>query len=304
MSAIFAEHEIEELLFDSMPTNQERLAGIESRLDRIERTLHISPITIGMRLRSAWNYVKARKTGSLLVGGLLVAVLTLGYMVYSDREKAQKQHEDQDFDLRVGKIIDDRVGVQLADLSKQVAEIEGELKRMSLNRLVSADQETFAASLPELKRAMAQPVSYVSRNTLETLAEKLRKTPESSPAYWPTVLQFLQFASSGIPGVPPHGSMLLASSTGGSTLNFGSQVLTGVSILVDGGNLIGGKFVRSRIILTDNPVHMENVTFIDCLFELPAVATPNPSLKNFAQVLLASNLKAVTVGNIPSGGPT
>jgi hypothetical protein len=41
------------------------------------------------------------------------------------------------------------------------------------------------------------------------------------------------------------------------------------------------------VIFTNNPVRLRHVQFINCVFEMPAVEMPSPSLKRAAETLIA-----------------
>jgi hypothetical protein len=130
----------------------------------------------------------------------------------------------------------------------------------------------FARSLPALRRVGEQPVSAVrpAPAELHAVAQKLLQTNETTPNYWPTVLQFIKFASAGLsPDVPPPGQPNLSLH---DVSIIGANVFGPIShkiVLLDGGKLVDQHFDHSRIIFTNNPIKMSNVTFVDCVFEMP-----------------------------------
>jgi hypothetical protein len=170
----------------------------------------------------------------------------------------------------------------------------------TLKQLANIDPIKFSESLPALRKISEQSplIQYkLDPSTVHKVAEKLRQTNESSPDYWPTVLQFLQFASAGTepPGVPPPNArgLLKTGPLTSATIDEEGQV-----IILDGGRLENSTLVRCRIRFTENPVRMTNVRFIDCVFELPVVAKPNDYLKKATKILLASNLQSVSIPSL------
>jgi len=126
-------------------------------------------------------------------------------------------------------------------------------------------------------------------------------TPETSPDYWPTVLQFIQFASSArtvSADVPPAGPPDVVLSNVRCTHVVHCIVASHRRILLDGGDIPGSRFEKCRIIFTQNPVKMRDVQFINCLFEMPVTNNPTPYLKDAARQLLASNLTSLVVSRI------
>lgn len=164
---------------------------------------------------------------------------------------------------------------------------------LSLQDFAGMDQKTFAESLSRLQKAAFHSVPVnTDQSTLSAIAAKLRTTPESSPEYWPTVLQFIRFASSKFnPDVPPPGkpTVIFADNKGfGLSATYKKRI-----VLLDGGDLGSRvRFENSRIIFTENPVRMRGVQFVNCVFELPDGPT-NPYLRKAAQELLASNLTEI-----------
>ena len=129
---------------------------------------------------------------------------------------------------------------------------EGNLPAVTLQQLSALDQGTFDQSLPQLRQALEQPSHKpaASWQTLTAIAAKLRRTAESAPGYWPTVLRFIQFASSSMapkeppPGQPPRilSDILTVGLMRGIREN-------GKTILFDAGDLGNGEFINCRVIL-------------------------------------------------------
>src|SRR5450755_4474827 len=92
--------------------------------------------------------------------------------------------------------------------------IKGSRSKPFLFRSVQARQSKISANwtkhgslpLPNLRRITAQPVptEAIPQLALRNVATKLSSTDNKVPGYWPTVFQFIQFATENIsPNVPP-----------------------------------------------------------------------------------------------------
>ena len=189
----------------------------------------------------------------------------------------------------------DTVEAQLRDLraSRSPSKVLDEIAQVS--------PKAFEKNLPALRQVAQQPISEVKPKpvVLNEITYQLRLLNEGDPDYWPTVLRFIQFASAGLsPNAPLPGP---------PNLKFTNSFVEGPNVFgtikskivrLDGGTLIDQTFENCRVIFTENPVHMKNVMFIGCAFELPQVENPNPFLKSTTQKLLASNLSAVSIPSL------
>lgn len=178
------------------------------------------------------------------------------------------------------------------NIDTRLARIEAMLDRLTtLRQIADAKPSAFANSLPQLRRIISDPKASADSTTLKEIARKLSETPQNSPEYWPTVLRFIQFASSSASssGAPPPGPPHIRVS-GSTDLKF---VQSNARVLLDGGGLVDSEFRNSRIIFTEKPVAMRNVKFIDCVFEMPFVESPSQYLKGAAQQLLASDFMLI-----------
>jgi len=165
--------------------------------------------------------------------------------------------------------------------------------------LNSLSQNRFAQSLPALQRVVEHPFTEVKPPpaAINSMAKKLLQTDENSPDYWPTVLQFITFASAGLsPDVPPSGPPTTIIGRNRGPIHFGT--ISQQVVLLDGGELFDVHFSHSRIILTENPVKFYNVRFDDCVFEMPAVYRPNEFLQNTSRTLLASGFKSAIISGV------
>src|SRR5665213_664586 len=131
-----------------------------------------------------------------------------------------------------------------------------------LQEIAKLDKSAFAQNLPALRKvAERKPIDVTpSLEEIHEVADKLQDVSVGTPEYWPTVLQFLTFATAAIAptNVPPStNSTVILSNDHIERLTFKNQI-----VLLDGGSFINTRFENSRIIFTENPVEMKNVQFI------------------------------------------
>jgi hypothetical protein len=160
-----------------------------------------------------------------------------------------------------------------------------------LNELYKLDEPAFVKSLATLQAVTDQQPVDIEPEIVTSLAQKLSATRTTAPGYWPAVLQFLRFASAkNAPDAPPPGPSTLWSNN--STRG---EAFKGSRITLDGGVLEDVVFEHCRITLTNNPVKMRNVRFINCVFELPVTASPSKFLMLASKQLLAQAGSGTTV---------
>jgi hypothetical protein len=259
--------------------------------DRIQEIVHPQGWKKALRLLREWGLVGVVIMPFLALLGIVV---TLGIFTSSRLEQnARFQARTEDFEkhteARLAKI-------EAALLSHEASQSPSKV----LKDLSEAHPDTFSAAIPALKKVteLAPSKVPVANETLQSIAEKLRETPQSTPEYWPTVLQFIKFASAGFsPNVPPAGPPSLVLSHVYTNYPRGIRLPTvrNQVVLLDGGELWNARFENCRIIFTDNPLIMHNFTFVNCVFEMPISTQPSPYLKRTAQILLASNFHAVSI---------
>jgi len=195
--------------------------------------------------------------------------------------------------------VQNEVQTNISKLENSIGKLESNvgvlLKANGLAVLAVSDQQEFAKLLSTLNEIMSKPVAEVKPTaaTLQLISTQLRAMPTDLPNYWPTVLRFIQFASSvGSSQAPPPGPAVLFTDNQimgrAEGTPFEEMINLGKRIQLEGGGLTNVIFRNYRIIFTENPVKMQNVTFINCVFEMPQVKTPNPYLRNAASQLLAS----------------
>jgi hypothetical protein len=223
----------------------------------------------------------------LVMGPLALVTITVGALYYS----FSAVRENSEF---------------RAHTSDRLDRIEGQLRLLLAPQAPSAvlkeigelGQKAFSMSLPALRKVSEQPVSAVKPEpaTLREVTSRLRFADESSPDYWPAVLQFIQFASSAMTPPkdvpPPEIGYTEVSENHCYNMPPGGHCVTAShqAILLDGGDIPNSVFDHCRIKFTEKPVGLSGTTFIDCVFEMPISGSPSPYLRDAAKTLLAGNL--------------
>lgn len=193
--------------FLEVTTNKERLDDLEGRLETIERALPgiVLPERNKWRpIGAARDIVRRHKGWSIAVATLIVAVATLGYMVYSDHEKA----ETENFNLRVDLRIDTRVSKQLSDLDIKVTKIQTSLDDLKpyIESLVRRDFEKVAGlsrgefndRLPEVQHLVSVARNQdirVSPALVDRVSKKLLGVQPRTPEFWAVSANLLSYKS-------------------------------------------------------------------------------------------------------------
>ena len=250
-----------------------------------------------------WNYQWVNSLGSAMIAGVLAFL--------AGTWQSGKAHDADDLKrdivMEVSKQLEpirqelqnqgkDIAKIKGADGIAQLAPGPGKTKSVkSLSEIGTLGQKQFAASLPNLyaeMRKVSAPQSGANEATLRAITDKLRHVDENTPEYWSTVLQFIRFVSARhAPDVPPPGpaNLEIGFNTGFPSLG----VLSRRRVLLDGGEIEDSVFENCRILFTSNPVHMRNVRFVNCVFEIPEGVVPDRYIKHAAKELLASNFSAI-----------
>jgi hypothetical protein len=191
-------------------------------------------------------------------------------------------------------------GNREGDSDQSRGNIDASRQPLTLEQISHLDQKSFGRSLTQLRQITESiPAPEADHNTLTAIQGKLRQTDESTPGYWPTLLRFLQFASS---------NMALKAPPPGEQAEVLSDILmvglmrglreSGKTLLFDEGSFGNGEFTNCRIIFTQNAVQMQNVVFKACAFEFPATDRPNEYLKKVGRKLLSSDLTSVSIPSL------
>jgi hypothetical protein len=197
------------------------------------------------------------------------------------------------------------INTTLINIQASIRELQAPASpKRVLGELGALDPALWAENLPALKKVTEQTPEKVSagQSVLQDIALKLGSVKEQTPDYWPTVLQFINFASASLaphqvpPAGPPwkinveevsKGTSIIGLNFENNAFFFGSDV-----------TLTNVKFVNSRIVLGPRAVLiLHKVTFVNCLFEFPTgEIAPSPTIKNTARTLLASGIENATIG--------
>jgi hypothetical protein len=207
----------------------------------------------------------------------------------------QHKAEDLKKDIQIEvsnqlKPFDDR----LRSVEGDVNEMKGELKY--LFRIAKEQQFSKLESAVAVAQRTKRPIDPSIVKQVKTSLEQM---PSTAPDYWSSVLRFLTLASNGLsPNLPPADAMKNVHLSDVALINQHS-FLDGKHVFVDGGSLENVEIHRSRITFTQNPVQLKNVTFVDCVFDMPDVSIPSNHLQQAArQLLLAQDLKSAQIFNL------
>ncbi len=98
-------------------------------------------------------------------------------------------------------------GNRAVNSAESPAKVGANRSPLTLEEISRLEQKTFETSLPQLQDDIQQSShGAADRETLTAIRGKLQQADESALDYWPTVLRFLQFASSRMaPNAPPSG---------------------------------------------------------------------------------------------------
>lgn len=203
-------------------------------------------------------------------------------------------HVEQETAFRT-KTIDalERIQADLRTLQAVVSPLK------TLTDIARLPNQVFANSLPALRTVVTEhrPQDVAAPTAiLQDISAKLTRVPSTAPQYWGTVLQFLRFASASMSAAnvpPPDGPRLVVGNNKG--VSFSPPISRKVLVL-DGGELLDTRVENSRVIFTNNPVRLLNVTFVNCVFEIPVSDTPPQYIQRATQQLLASgDLRSVSL---------
>jgi hypothetical protein len=163
----------------------------------------------------------------------------------------------------------------------------------ALSQLGEVPQNVFMVAFPALRTISEHSVNEVKPTSavLHSVAGKLKNTPESAQDYWPTVLQFAHFATSALnPDVPAADSPRFIEDHGqGNTFTFHGTLEKKVIFIAGSTNIRDSVLVKCRIILAPNAtLRIQNITFIDCVFDFPPDGERAPAIQQIARSLLAS----------------
>ena len=204
------------------------------------------------------------------------------------------------------------LGSDVDHLQKDVARIDGRLDDIQgslltlraaqspqkvLQELGALQPRQLSKALSALQKITDQSASAVAPqpSTLRDVAGKLQLVNEATPDYWTTVQRFIRFASAGLsPDVPPPGTqtnLRISNNVGAIALGVQKNCV----VELDGGDVGPVRFENCRVRFTQNPVRFLNVTFVNCVFEMPDTASPSPYLKRASQILLASDLRSFSI---------
>ncbi len=189
---------------------------------------------------------------------------------------------------------------RLENIESQLREINAtQYPQQVLNEIQRLPLSEFEMNLPALRKVIQQPPDKTTANVkeLRTIADKLLKTKENTPDYWPTTLQFISFASANLSvDVPSPGEPnLTLTDVTDKNLNRTFGTISHKIVRLDGGSLEDGTFENCRIIFTNHLSKIRNVAFINCVFEFPTQTDPSDFLKVTSHKMLASDFSRLFI---------
>ncbi len=214
---------------------------------------------------------------------VLVSIAVTGWVDATHRSQNEARFEQKTTD-------------RLADIEAEILTLEvAQHPKAALQKIEGLPDAELSKSLSALHAVVARPVSEVApdRSGLAALGARLAEINPNSTDYWPTVLEFIRFASNGLASnAPPPGkpNLILTNDT---FVNVGQLTSPGLRIVLDGGELKNVTITGDRITFTTHPVRLINVRFIDCAFEFPNDASSSDFLRNAASQILPSIASAV-----------
>jgi hypothetical protein len=266
----------------------------------------ISALSIGefleiIKKRSPIQLSIGARITAAVISGIITAIVFFVVQGVSDYNGASL---DRDIQARITR--------QMAPIQGQITKLREDLAKnaqdlalldriqpnapKSLNGFRDLNEKQFAAFLPSLHALTRQPLSVVPANewALRAIAQKLSNTDFNSTDYWPTVLQFISFWSNkSAAKVPARGQPDVIFDKSMSDPTFHKPVDHKI-IALDGADISAIVFRGCRIIITGKTMRVRDVSFIDCVFDLPVNAPPTSFMKEIARALLASNGTAIT----------
>lgn len=160
--------------------------------------------------------------------------------------------------------------------------------------MATSDTAKFSSSLRTIREVARLPAKEVNADpaSIRTVAERLLDTPPETPEYWPTVLQFLRFASTGLSQNLRLSRPILLQNV--EMTGVGRVTNPGATIELDGGKFENTTFEGNIIIFTANPTRFKNVRFINCILIFPILDRPPDWMKKTARQFLASGFASIS----------
>lgn len=167
--------------------------------------------------------------------------------------------------------------------------------RTTLGEIQTLQPNALAIALPALRQVSRETAeaSGADQATIAGIGRNLRRVSQYTPGYWPTVMQYIGFASAGIssgavPAETAPVNVHLSNNHGFMPLGPFRNCVA----LLDGGDVGPATFQNCRVRFTDNPVRMRGVVFISCVFEFPETDDPSPFLKHIGGRILEAGVQS------------
>jgi len=280
-----------------------------------------------------WNRPWSIALGSAILGGTVV-LLADGVFSHhaedlkrdiglditrqlNERSAADSENLNNRIAKEVGRELEP-VNQQLHTLNQDIGKIKDNLRIARTTPPGSSPLVAFsgmsprelATSLPALRKALERPPqsdSTSEEKALRTVSQRLGEMDGGAPGYWTTVAAIINYQSlvNQLRGIAPDPSLI-------------SRPCAGLTMGTGGGNTISGFTVRGCLVDLDTTfnklvnitfrdsvvryhggaVDLQNVTFVNCRFELIIPPDTTPKRPNVLRAILGSgDQKSITVSS-------
>jgi len=254
----------------------ETLNEVSRTIRELQDALEQLDVSIEKPSRSArisrWlrrNRSVASVTALLILGGIATGSYFAGLKIYK----------------AAGVKLDSRVNTAIDPVSRQIQATQADTKRIEGMLIVLQSKVLIQqlAALPQLQLREHREELREARKFLATA------NPET-PGFWPATFQLITLlsrASSAVEVEKPKEILISDISGVPFAGEFGER-------LVLAGQIRNTVFTDA-VVRLDPEVHLENVTFIDCIIIFPDAPKPAKSLQQIASEFLSSDLMRTTI---------
>jgi len=237
-----------------------------------------------------------------ITGSGLVAYLVARWQVNQTREDAAL---DQRIDNRINNVVNpkfDSINENIAKLREDMAYLKAKVedattrKIVGFSKLPKADVQTNLADISKaINDARVRQIISPPEAVIE-LRNKLAQVQPRNPAFWMAFSNVISYQSliAERMNIFPNAEKVRNSPC--QFINIGPGVrlsaedvhMHGCSQKLDGGSWKDSSFEDMIIIYNGGPVHLENVTFKNCLFNVSFPEAPPPPAQRIGQALLSA----------------
>jgi hypothetical protein len=181
--------------------------------------------------------------------------------------------------------LDSRVTTAIDPLSKQIQAAQADTRRLEGMLIVLQNKVLIQqlSALPQLQLREHREELREARKFLATA------NPET-PGFWPATFQMITLlsrATSAVEAEKPKEIFVSDVSGGPFTGEFGERIVLA--------GQIRNTVFTDAVVRLDPDVHLQNVTFVDCIIIFPDAQKPAKSLRQIASEFLSSDLLRTTI---------